>query len=254
VRRRKDTIEYITSSLLDSHKGITHSFLTRKGGISSHPFDSLNFSSHEGDRLENIQENKKLVAQAFGFSLSSLITLNQVHGNDVIVIDAPPLNRQFEGDAMITNQKGLTLGILTADCLPILMKDSSEGIIGAVHAGWKGTSLRIVQEALISMEHFFGVQAYDVTVVLGPSIGVCCYEVDNKVLKHMRKNLPREMAPPSKRMLDLIDINRKLLLEMGVKDDSIECLNFCTACREDLFFSYRRDRITGRQLSFIMLD
>jgi hypothetical protein len=256
--KRKDRLEHIESVHVGSGKSITHSFLTRKGGVSTAPFASLNFSSKEGDSLENIQYNERAVGKAFGFSPSSLITLNQVHGNKVILLKKPgekPLsNVDFNGDAIITNQRGFALGILTADCLPILIDDPSKGVIGAVHAGWKGTSLRIVQKTLLAMEKFFEVKPDDVKVALGPSIGPCCYEVDDKVLKPLRKNLTKEMIPVGKRMLNLAQINRKLLLEMGVKEESIELINICTSCRKDLFFSYRRDGKTGRQLSFIMLN
>ena len=254
----KDRLEHIESLLVGSDKSITHSFLTRKGGISAAPFDSLNFSSKEGDTVENIQYNERAVGKGFGFLSDSLVTLNQVHGNKVIVFKKPgkePLsNVDFNGDAIITNQRGFALGILTADCLPILIDDPSKGVIGAVHAGWKGTGLRIVQETLLAMEKAFEVKPDDVKVALGPSIGPCCYEVDDKVLKPLRKNLTKEMLPVGKRMLDLAQINRKLLLEIGVKEESIELINICTSCRKDLFFSYRRDGLTGRQLSFIKLN
>ena len=256
--KRKERLEHIESVHAGSDKSITHSFLTRKGGISAAPFDSLNFSSKEGDSHENIQYNKRVVGETFGFLPASLITLNQVHGNKVILLEKPdkkPLsNLGLNGDAMITNQRGFALGILTADCLPILINASLKGVVGAVHAGWRGTSLRIVQETLLAMEKFFNVKVDEVKVALGPSIGSCCYQVDDKVLKPMKKNLTEEMVPVRNRMLDLTRINHDLLLEMGIKRESVECINLCTSCREDLFFSYRRDRLTGRQLSFIMLN
>ena len=256
--KRKDGLEHIESLHVGSDKSITHSFLTRKGGVSPAPFASLNFSSKEGDSAENIQYNERVVGKALGFSPASLITLNQVHGNKVILFKKPggkPLSGiDFNGDAIITNQRRFALAILTADCLPILIDDPSKGVIGAVHAGWKGTSLRIVQETLLSMEKVFGVKPDDVKVALGPAIGPCCYEVDDKVLKPLRQNLTKEMVPAANRMLNLAMINRKLLLEIGVKEESIELVNICTSCRKDLFFSYRRDGKTGRQLSFIMLN
>lgn len=256
--KRKDRLEHIESVHVGSDKRISHSFLTRKGGVSPSPFVSLNFSAKEGDSWENIQYNERAVGEAFGFSPSSLVTLNQVHGNKVIVIKKTgekALSKvDFNGDAIITNQRGFALGILTADCLPILIDDPSKGVIGAVHAGWKGTSLRIVQKTLLAMEKAFEVKPDDVKVALGPSIGPCCYEVDDKVLKPLRKSLTKEMIPVGKRMLNLAQINRRLLLEVGVKEESIELVNICTSCRKDLFFSYRRDGKTGRQLSFIMLN
>lgn len=256
--KRKDRLEHIESLHAGPDKSITHSFLTRKGGISAAPFDSLNFSSKEGDSPENIQYNERAVGKAFGFSPGSLITLNQVHGNNVVLLEKPdkkPLSSlDFNGDAIITNQRGFALGILTADCLPILIHASLKGVVGAVHAGWRGTSLRIVQETLLAMEKVFDVKVDEVKVALGPSIGPCCYQVDDKVLKPMRKNLTEKMVPVGNRMLDLTRINHELLLEMGIQKESVECVNLCTSCREDLFFSYRRDGLTGRQLSFIMLN
>ena len=156
----------------------------------------------------------------------------------------------LEYDAMITNSPNIFLGILTADCLPIFVIDQKRKVIAAIHAGRQGTSLHITAKVLKKMKEDFGCSSRDFLISLGPSIGPCCYEIDEKVFHPDWK--PFSTAKGSgKRMVDLAQINIAQMKSEGIKEEQISWINLCTRCRSDLFFSYRGEGRTGRQLSFI---
>ncbi|OGP55616.1 MAG: hypothetical protein A2Y65_00420 [Deltaproteobacteria bacterium RBG_13_52_11] len=197
---------------------------------------------------------------ALGIPPERLLTLRQVHGAEVLVFEEntkAALTYPLPYDAVITDKKRVALGIWTADCLPILMVDPSKKIIAAVHAGWRGIWRGIVQKAVREMEDAFKSSPADILVGIGPGIGPCCYEVREDVVSLFQNShdslhqfiLERE----GRHYLDLGQAAQLELSKAGVPSDNIEAIPLCTACREDLFFSYRRDKKPGRQLSFIML-
>lgn len=208
------------------------------------------------------------------------VTAKQEHGDHVIVVPAPspepsPLKGEGGvriGDTLITDQPGCAVGVFTADCLPILLADPQRGAVAAVHAGWRGSLLRIAQKAVAAMTTTFGSLPSQILAALGPAIGRCCYEVGPQVLEPLRREFPywRDLvdavgdpagwripvgavriptrsagtrADAKKRNLDLRAWNRRQLEEAGVRQ--IEDLPLCTACRPDLFYSYRRDGLSG---------
>ncbi|HSB03809.1 MAG TPA: peptidoglycan editing factor PgeF [Thermodesulfobacteriota bacterium] len=231
---------------------LRHAFLTRKGGMSPLPFDSLNLGKCNGDSEAHVMTNKKLIASAFSFDPDRLILLRQVHQDRILILKEPhsPIPSDLEYDALITNSPNRFLGIKTADCLPILVTDPVKKVIAAIHAGRQGTGLRITGQVLKRMKVEFSCLPEDLLVALGPSIGPCCYEIDGKVF------LP-EWEPFSaprredKWMVDLPGINIAQIKEEGIREDQIFWISLCTHCNSDLFFSYRREGQTGRQLSFI---
>ena len=263
-----DLITYASSSILEAVDFISHGFLSRIGGISKAPFSSLNFDMRDGDSAANIELNKIAAGKLFGFDASRLLTINQVHGNDVLIINKPTRDTftlsKTSADAIITNQCGIAIGVLTADCVPILLADPVKKIIGVVHAGWKGTAKGVVQKTVETMVKQFGSDKKALLAAIGPSIGSCCYKVDEVVAKEFGGNeylIP--LYPPLKKGeskgdfewgLDLKRANFIQLLNMGILEKNISVENLCTSCRNDLFFSYRKDgKITGRQLNFIMM-
>ena len=230
---------------------VCHAFLTRKGGSSLPPYDSLNLSEDNGDEMKGVARNRLRVANAFEFDEKNLFLLDQVHKDQILLLKGdglPPPPRNY--DAVVTVRPRTFLGILTADCIPIFVVDQEKQVIAAIHAGRQGTALHITRKVLRKMEEEFGCARKDLLVSLGPSIGSCCYEIDGKVF------LP-EWEPYSipsangKRMLDLARINIDLLEGEGIEEDQIFWINLCTGCYPDLFYSYRKEGRTGRQLSFI---
>ena len=231
---------------------VRHAFLTRKGGVSLPPYESLNISFTNGDREEHVLQNRNRIASTFRFSPKELILLNQMHQDRVLVLKDPfrPLPPRLEYDALVTNAPNAFLGIRTADCLPIFMVDPRKKVIAAVHSGRQGTSLHIAARVLEVMHQEFGSSAHDLLVALGPGIGICCYEIDEPVFVSEWEPYATHKGN-GKWNVDLAGINIHLMERQGISKEQISWVNLCTHCHPDLFFSYRKEGKTGRQLSFI---
>jgi len=205
------------------------------------------------------RRGEKGVLEALGIPRERLLTLRQVHGAEVLIYEehTRALTYPPPYDAVITDKKGVALGIWTADCLPILMIDRSKKVIAAVHAGWRGIWRGIIERTVRTMMEAFGCPPADIVAGIGPSIGPCCYEVGTDVVSlfqsshedHQQFIQERE----GRHYLDLSRVAQLELTKAGIPSANIATIPFCTACKEDLFFSYRRDKKPGRQLNFIML-
>jgi YfiH family protein len=231
---------------------IRHGFLTRKGGSSPPPYDTLNLSEDNGDRDEYVSGNKNLIAKTFGFDMNRLILLHQVHQDQIMLVKGPALSlpSPLAYDAQITNASNIFLGILTADCVPIFVADQKKKAIAAIHAGRQGTALHITTKVLQKMKKEFGCLPEDLLIALGPSIGFCCYEIDEKVFSPEWEPFSIPVGD-GKWMLDLVRINIAQIEKEGIKEEQIFWIDLCTSCHRDLFFSNRKEGKTGRQLSFI---
>jgi YfiH family protein len=229
-------------------------FLTRKGGVSPPPYDSLNLSDSNGDQKENVSQNKAQAAVTFGFDLSRLVLLKQAHRDKILFLKEPlstlSPSLELEYDAMITNVPDIFLGILSADCVPIFAVDQKNKVIAAIHAGRQGTALHITTKVLRKMKEEFGSLPEDLLIALGPSIGFCCYEIDEKVFQP-EWDLFSIPVTDGKRMVDLARINIAQIEEEGIEEEQIFWVDLCTSCHNNLLFSYRKEGKTGRQLSFI---
>ena len=210
-----------------------------------------NYKSIKLSRIKNINYSfgdKKTKTDAF--------TLNQVHGSDVVILDKVPDNIIISGDSIITNVKNFSIGVKTADCLPILLTNKNSSFVGPVHAGWRGTFYKIICKTINKIEDNFNVKPKDIVAVIGPSIADCCFEVDEDLYKRFIKNFPNFkscfLQDESKKKIDLKRINYLLLEKMGVSE--IEILNECTKCNPN-FYSYRRDKSKSQnQISKINLN
>lgn len=222
-----------------------HGFSMRQGGFSNSPFASLNLGGSE-DEPSKILANRKLALENLNLSIDSLCFLKQVHGNHVCVASTG----QQIGDALVTNEKNLTLAISIADCYPILFYDDKNNIIGAAHAGWKGTVTKIAATTLNEMLKL-GAKAENIQVAIGQGISQNNFEVGDEVIEQFEKaGFPSSCWNENK--IDLIACNKFVLLQNGVKEENIWTMNRCTF--EDDFFSYRRDKgKTGRMWAIISL-
>ena len=231
---------------------IRHAFLTRRGGVSLPPYDSLNLSDKNGDRKELVFRNENLIAKAFGFDPGRLILLDQMQQDQILLLKEPviALPSPLEYDALITNSPSTPLAILTADCLPIFVADQKRKVIAAIHAGRHGTALHITAKVLKKMKEEFGCSSSNLLIALGPCIGVCCYEIGEKVFHPEWEPLSTSKGM-GKWMVDLAQINIGQMKSEGIEAEQISWINLCTHCHGDLFFSYRREGRTGRQVSFI---
>lgn len=191
-----------------------------------------------------------------------VIAVEQVHGTDTLVVDRPVSGREsFTGgwDSLVTNQPGVLLTIRTADCVPVLLHDPVRRVVAAAHAGWRGAVGGIVHSVVRTMAARFGSRAGDLAVAIGPAIGPCCYEVDEPVLKPLRERETGwrsvvSLQGTEKGRLDLRALVRLQAAAAGVEADRIAMIEPCTACRSDLFYSYRRDgRVVDTMVHGIML-
>ena len=238
-------------------------FTTRHEGVSRPPYNSLNLGMNTQDQQATVEGNRSLLARAFGINQEALVTPRQVHGSDILVINEP--NEDFshflsvEGDAVITNQTNVMIGVCVADCAPILLCDPDKKVIAVVHAGWRGTADRLIIKAVSGMQSEFGSDPAQLQAAIGPCIKKCCYEVDEPVRQAFQKGeIPwdscSELKGPGKWQLDLAAANRELLMQAGLMSVAIQLSDQCVCCHREQFFSYRRDKEeSGRQMGFIML-
>lgn len=255
---------FVTARALDGSGLVRAVFTSRRGGVSRGPYRRLNLAHGVGDDAGAVGVNRRRVADLLGMAPGTLVEAEQVHGSRAAVLarGSRAVPRPDDGpirgvDALVTNQAGLWLVIYTADCVPVLIVDTKTPAVAAAHAGWRGTAAGIVPETIARMRDAFGTDPAQCTVELGPAIGGCCYEVDAPVARAM------ETAPwwaaaaratgHERWHLDLRTAIRRQLQEAGVPNARIATVPLCTACRPDLFFSYRRDGITGRMAACISL-
>jgi YfiH family protein len=183
-------------------------------------------------------------------AVPDLITARQVHGTRVV--EVPPLPSDPEADALLTLASGQGIGVLTADCVPVVLAQIDGAGVAIVHAGWRGSARRITQLAVRALAESTGCRPEALVAAIGPHIGPCCYEVDEPVREAVG---PEPVFAPSERpghyQLDLFELNRRQLLQAGVIPDRIERVGGCTSCDTDLFYSYRRDGPTGRLTHYV---
>ncbi len=256
-------IDVYESELLNlySHK-VKHAFFTRNGGISKDNYKSLNLGFNTNDSELNVQYNRKIIAKYFNIDYPNLVILNQTHSNKVITISKNNYAQSLTGDALVTNEPNLALGVLTADCTPILIADIHNNIIAAIHAGWRSSYSGIIQNTINSMK-ILGANNYNMIAIIGPTIGQKNYEVDAdfknnfvKINQHYN-NFFTKQDKQDKFLFNLSALNLYQLEQLEVKASN---LNLCTYEKSSEFFSYRRSIMhenktdCGRQISAIMLQ
>ena len=190
--------------------------------------------------------------------VSRLVTPKQVHSDHVLLVgdDAPTGAdaRAGAGDALVSDRRGMMAGVLTADCLPVLLVDARLRAIGAIHAGWRGTMQGISAKAVSVMTCQFGTDPVHIWAAIGPGIGPCCFEVGPEVAGQFNGIFPERADLNQRTRLDLAEANRRQLVAAGVPTSQIEMSGLCTVCGAEEFYSWRRERnTTGRMLSAIGL-
>lgn len=250
---------------------VTHFSTTRVGGVSNGSYSSFNMGNFSDDSPLNIYENRKLLAHMFYMNMSDFIIPHQTHGTRVLKIDDEFLNLDhttsieimYGVDSVITNIKDKFLCVNTADCVPIIIFDRKGEAIAAIHAGWKGTSGRIVEKTISAMQNAYNSSPQDMVVGIGPSISQQNYEVGEEVIKEMEANgidlsdddVCTKNYNSSKCHINLKEINRRKLINLGVSEKNIETTELCTYDNQELFFSARRQTVhSGRMLTGIMLN
>lgn len=239
---------------------IKHAFFTRKGGISEGIYSSLNLGNGSNDNSDNVEKNREIAMELFGHSSKDLHTLYQIHSNDVIEASGE-FKERVEADALVSKTPGTVLGILTADCTPVVFADDENKVIGAAHAGWKGALSGILENTIKKMEEL-GANKHNIKVAIGPSISQDSYEVGKEFYDRFVMDEPTNAAyfiqsvQPQHYMFSLTSYVEHRLKNAGI--DSITNVDMDTYTLEDDFYSYRRschkkEPDYGRNLTVIAL-
>jgi YfiH family protein len=267
-----ETIRILRSWVIPT-EGLVHGFPERTGGVSVGLRRSLNLGKRWGDDEANVIENRRLLAVHAGYDPGQLHATRHVHGTNVWNI-RDPRGESDEYDGLVSDVPGAVLGAFAADCVPIVFADPEARIVGACHAGWRGTigsspgpsvpasATGVVANVIAKMIEL-GARADRIRMALGPSIGPCCFEVGDEVVDEFRAAFARRGGEPAglvvdgphKKHIDLRIANRTVAERAGVHAESIDDRPPCTKCESDRFFSYRRDgRDGGVHMGFIGLS
>jgi YfiH family protein len=264
---------------------LVHGFSTRFGGVSDvYGAGALNLGITEHDTRDNVVRNRELFEKAIGAVDGKkrwpLVQVKQVHSGVVHRVSSHAPGA-LTGDGLITNLPGVLIGIKTADCIPVLVVDTKKRVVGAFHAGWRGTVARIVEKGIGEMRKFYGSNPRDIQAAIGPGVHRCCYTVGEELVHQfesqfayakelfheeydfeslhnkypmlfLNQRAPGHGEPATKIQLDLIEANRRQLLDAGVKEQSIIAFDNCTSCETRQFFSHRAEHgKTGRMMAAI---
>ena len=239
----------LQSPILAPLTGLRHAFYTRRGGVSEGIYNSLNCGLGSGDGREAVIENRRRAMEFLDLPEEALVTNFQIHSPDVVVVDKPwPRDQRPRADALVTRQPGIALGILTADCAPILFADDAAGVIGAAHAGWRGAVLGVAEATVAAMAKL-GADVGRIRAAIGPCIAQASYEVGPEFpapfLSQDKTN--ERFFRPSRRaghfMFDLSGYLEAGLQAIGVAGIGIVARDTCA--ETDSFFSYRRTTLNG---------
>jgi YfiH family protein len=225
---------------------------TRAGGVSKPPFDTFNLGDHVGDEPAAVAANRARLAAAIGLAPDHLVWMNQVHGDQVVRIDAPRDTAVDATDSLVTTTPGLALVVVTADCVPVLLGDARAGVVAAVHAGRVGAQKGVVPRTVEAMTAA-GAHVEDISVLLGPAVSGPNYEVPAAMADEVEQALPGSRTQTARRTpgLDLRAGIHRQLRSLGVTAISVDPR--CTVADRKLF-SHRRDAPTGRLASVVWMQ
>jgi YfiH family protein len=280
---RKPKPQPLHSEKLAKLPWLVHAFSTRHGGVSrAYGGNALNLGFTKHDSRAAVERNRELFLKSLdvtkGRESWPLITLRQIHSDLIHRANSTP-DHPLAGDGLITNTPGLLLAIQTADCLPVIVVDQKNRAVGVFHAGWRGTVNRIVEKGIGEMRRYFGSDPRNLIAAIGPGVQGCCYQVGEevrqkfetqfayaaKLFRELKESDPiRDKYPmlfltarapghselPTNLFLDLVEANRRQLMDAGVLAKNIEASSPCTACHTNLLFSHRTEKgVTGRLMA-----
>ena len=281
----KNKLQLLHCDKLAELPWLVHAFSTRHGGVSRvYGGNALNLGFTEHDSRKAVERNRELFLKKLGVANGRkswpLVTLRQIHSDLIHCVERAP-EQILVGDGLITDVPKLLLAVQTADCLPVIVVDRKRRAVGVFHAGWRGTVKRIVEKGVGEMRLHFGCDPRNLVAAIGPGVHSCCYEVGEEVrnkfetqfayaahlFREVKESDPvREKYPllfltarapghselPVKIFLDLVEANRRQLMDAGVAAKNIEASAMCTACRPNLLFSFRAEKgVTGRLMGVV---
>ena len=244
-----------------------HAFTTRFGGVSEGIYSSMNLGTGRGDSEEAIRENYRLLGEATGIDTSRMAFTRQVHGTEVRIATMADVHELFtevpyEADGIVTDIPGLALICFTADCVPVLLHDGVNSVIGAVHCGWRSSVGDILGKAVKAMVGL-GAQPEHIHAAIGPAISFCCFQVGPEVIEAAREYLGGDIEglyrpDPSeggKFLLDLKNCNARRLVQLGLREENIAVSEECTKCSHEKYWSHRHTKgERGSQGALIVID
>lgn len=260
------SVGYLTFKDFKKYNFINHAYLTRLGGVSKNEFKSLNLSFSCGDIQTSVMKNYDILCSALNLNKDKIVRTKQVHKNKITfvsekdILDKNFKERVFKGsDGLITNIPGVILTTLHADCMALFMVDPVLKVVGLAHAGWRGTVSKIAKSLLETFINNYGSTPENIVCALGPGIGKCCFEVDDSTFKEFKKIGISDfekcyISKENKYYIDSIEVNKKILIESGVKSENIFKSDVCTSCNHELLFSHRASGgKRGNNLAFITI-
>jgi YfiH family protein len=287
-RVAKNKVQLLHSEKLGKLAWLVHAFSTRHGGVSrAYGGNSLNLGFTKHDSRAAVERNRELFLKEMGVTNGRrswpLISLRQIHSDVIHRVDGISIDQMLAqplaGDGIVTDTPGLVLTVQMADCFPVILADRKRRAVGVFHAGWRGTVARIVEKGVGEMRKHFGSDPRNLVAAIGPGVQGCCYEVGEEVrtkfeaqfayasslFRQVKESDPvREKYPllfltarapghselPVKLLLDLVEANRRQLLDAGVIAKNIDAVGPCTACHTELLFSHRAEKgVTGRLMA-----
>jgi YfiH family protein len=283
----KNKLKLLRSAKLDKFAWLAHGFSTRLGGVSRvYGRSALNLGFTKEDSRAAVERNRELFLKSLRAVSKGhawpLVALRQIH-SDLIHRGDGVREQPVAGDGLISDTPKLVLAVQTADCLPVILADAKRRAVGVFHAGWRGTAKRIIEKGVGEMQKHFGSDPRNLVAAIGPGVQGCCYEVGAEVrtkfesqfayasdlFREVKESDPvREKYPllfltarapghselPVKLFLDLVEANRRQLLDAGVLKKNIDILGPCTACHTDLLFSFRAEKgVTGRLMAAVAI-
>ncbi len=269
---------------LENIPWLVHGFSTRQGGTTpEYGGNQLNLGVTKEDTHANVDRNReRFLAALAAYSNGKpwpLVQVRQIHSAIIHRVRGSEPH-PVAGDGLITDTPGVLLAVKVADCMPVIAVDTVRRAVGVFHAGWRGTVQRIVEKGIGEMRRQFGSDPANIRVAIGQGIGVCCYQVGDEVLEHFRSQFayadelveevfdshslhtkypllflnqraPGHGEPPKAPHLNLVKANTRQAIDAGVPPKNIEALGLCTACRTDIFFSHRKEHVTGRMMGAV---
>lgn len=252
--KEKNHVPYIQFKNLSATGIVKHGFSTRKGGVSTGIFSSMNLNFKRGDDPDAVLENYRRMAAALNMRVEDMVLSDQTHTTNVRVITEEDRGKGIlksqdysDVDGMITNVPGIVLVTSYADCVPLYFVDPVRKAIGLSHSGWKGTVGHIGQKTVWKMHEVYGSEPKDIVAAIGPSICQSCYEVSDDVAEAFRANFTADEAADilldkgnGKYQLDLWKANWYVLTDAGILPEHLSVTDLCTACHPDLLWSHRK--------------
>ena len=248
----KNDVPFLTYKALEKIPFINHAFSTRLGGVSTGEFTSMNLAFNRGDEYENVIQNYKIFCNAAGFDFNTLVASAQDHHTFVRKVTSDNCGtgitrpRDIQSvDALVTNERNVTLVTYYADCTPIFFVDTEKRVIALAHAGWRGTVGKICEKVINVMSDDYSCNKNDIICCIGPAIGKCCYEIDQSCYEEFAKvdfiDISSVMTCKGngKYMADLPETNRQIIISAGVPEKNIIISDICTKCSSELLWSHR---------------